>query len=482
NPGTGADVATWTFSGLTPGRYRVSATWTPYTNRATDTPFTVLDGGTPLGTVRVNQKLTPDDFSDQGLGWEDLGGPYSTSGTTLVVRLTDAANAQVIADAVRIERIGDLTSTGPTSTYYVSNNQEINQALPLAKPGTRILLRPGIYSGDIYLVNMVGAPGSPILFGAADPTQRPVIRGGLDGIHLVDPQYVEISDLILDGAYYNGVNVDDGGTYDTPAHHVTLRNLDVRNVVGTANSNGLKLSGVDQFSVVASVIDGWGSWGSGIDLVGSHDGAIATSTFRNAGRGGANGFMAKGGSARIVLRDSRFEQAGYRAVQIGGSTYLPYFRPAAPVPYEAKDITVEGNVIIGSEAAVAFVNVDGATVRYNTIYRPTTWAFRILQEVNDPWFVPCRNGVITDNIIAYRSTDMYSAVNIGGNTAPETFLFARNDWCCLDAPSRSRPSLPTAEINGVYGVDPLFVAAEAGDLHLLAASTVRNQGAYAPRA
>ncbi|HEX8202494.1 MAG TPA: hypothetical protein VF590_18600, partial [Isosphaeraceae bacterium] len=37
NPGTGADVATWTFSGLTPGRYRVSATWTPYTNRATDT-------------------------------------------------------------------------------------------------------------------------------------------------------------------------------------------------------------------------------------------------------------------------------------------------------------------------------------------------------------------------------------------------------------------------------------------------------------
>ncbi|HEX8201047.1 MAG TPA: leishmanolysin-related zinc metalloendopeptidase, partial [Isosphaeraceae bacterium] len=64
------------------------------------------------------QKLTPDDFSDQGLGWEDLGGPYTISGTTLVVRLTDAANAQVIADAIRIERlpgqpptIGSLTDS-----------------------------------------------------------------------------------------------------------------------------------------------------------------------------------------------------------------------------------------------------------------------------------------------------------------------------------------------------------------------------------
>ena len=34
----------------------------------------------------------------------------------------------------------------------------------------------------------------------------------------------------------------------------------------------------------------------------------------------------------------------------------------------------------------------------------------------------------------------------------------------LDAPQRSRPSLPIAEADGVYGVDPRFRDAEGGDL------------------
>ncbi len=63
--GTGADTASWTFQ-VTPGDYSVAATWTTLANRATNSPFTILDGQTPLTTVQVNQKLPPDDFTEQG--------------------------------------------------------------------------------------------------------------------------------------------------------------------------------------------------------------------------------------------------------------------------------------------------------------------------------------------------------------------------------------------------------------------------------
>jgi hypothetical protein len=43
--GTGNDTARWTLD-VVPGRYRVSATWSIDPNRATDSPFTVLDGTT----------------------------------------------------------------------------------------------------------------------------------------------------------------------------------------------------------------------------------------------------------------------------------------------------------------------------------------------------------------------------------------------------------------------------------------------------
>ena len=101
--GNGGDTASWTFSNLPAGSYRVSATWSVHPNRATDAPFTILDGTTPLNTVDVNQEQAPDDLlDDNGADWEDLGGPYTINSGTLVVRLTDDANEFVIADAIRI--------------------------------------------------------------------------------------------------------------------------------------------------------------------------------------------------------------------------------------------------------------------------------------------------------------------------------------------------------------------------------------------
>ena len=69
--------------------------------------------------------------------------------------------------------------------------------------------------------------------------------------------------------------------------------------------------------------------------------------------------------------------------------------------------------------------------------------------------MPCRGGVVEDNLIVFRA-DSWSegGVNIGPGTAPESFRFARNAWYCEDRPDRSRPRLPVSETEGIYGQDP----------------------------
>ncbi len=120
--GDGSDVASWTFT-VIPGLYQVAVTWSTHPNRATNAPYTVYDGATSRGTVQVNQRVAPDDFSNQGADWETLG-VFTITGNTLRVELSDAANGLLIADAVRIEKVatqiidnGD-TNFGTTGDWY----------------------------------------------------------------------------------------------------------------------------------------------------------------------------------------------------------------------------------------------------------------------------------------------------------------------------------------------------------------------------
>ncbi len=211
-------------------------------------------------------------------------------------------------------------------------------------------------------------------------------------------------------------------------------------------------------------------------MVGCHRGVLSGCIFRF---GGDNGVQAKGGSTDIRIVQCRFEQAGHRGVNLGGSTGRPYFRPLTAT-WEARNIIVEGCTFIGGTASVAFVGVDGATVRYNTIYCPARWALRILQETTDASFVSCRNGRFEHNLVAFKRDSWSSGgVNIGPGTSPETFRFTSNFWICLDDPGRSHPQLPTPEQNGVYGLDPQFAAPERGDLTVKLNSPARNVGAHA---
>jgi hypothetical protein len=318
-----------------------------------------------------------------------------------------------------------------------------------------------------------GKPEQPIVLAAATLESPPVFHGG---VQLSDVVHVEIVGIVIAGAPANGLNIDDGGTFDTPSHDVVIRDVTVRDCGGRGNDDGIKLSGVDRFVLERCTIERWGRGGSAIDMVGCHGGLIEACTFRDRETdAAATGVQAKGGSRDVTIRRSRFEHAGERAVNLGGSTGLEYFRPR-PEGFEAKDITVEGCTFVGSTAPIAFVGVDGATVRWNTFYRPRKWFVRILQETREPGFVPCRRGIFADNLVAYLASEVQTPVNIGPATAPETFEFARNYWFCIDDPARDRPELPVVERDPAGGADPLFRDAEKGDFQLAERSPARAHG------
>lgn len=356
----------------------------------------------------------------------------------------------------------------------------LRQAAIAAPPGTTLLLAPGTYRGHLYLANLKGLPGQPITLAGADPQRPPVIVGDEFCIQLADPAHVVLRDMVLTGATGNGLNIDDAGSYDSPAFDITLQRLRVHDIGPDGNRDGIKLSGVRRFRITECSVANWGSGGSAIDMVGCHEGLIEASTFTaDPKRPPATGVQIKGGSTGIVIRRCRFLHAGDRAVQIGGSTGMGYFRPQPPPGYEARDITVEGCSFLGSQAPIACTGIDGSTVRFNTFHRPRGWLLRILQETRQPGFVPSRNGRFTDNLIVFRSDEMTSAVNIGPATSPESFVFERNAWYCLDRPARSAPALPTPERQGVHGIDPRLPRAEEGDLTPAADSPLRHVGAHA---
>jgi len=353
----------------------------------------------------------------------------------------------------------------PGPTVDVSDRDALRRAIERAGPGTTIRVAPGRYAGGLFFRGLRGEPGAPVVIRGADPGRPPTFEGGSFGFQLSKVAHVELRDLVVAKVSANGINVDDGGDLDEPSHHVVLRDLTIRDVGPDGNHDGIKLSGLADFRVEGCTLERWGAGGSGIDMVGCRDGEIVGCTFRHGDEAGGSGVQAKGGTRRVAIRDGRFEHAGQRAVNLGGSTGMAYFRPR-PEGFEAKDLSVEGCTFVGSAAPVAFVGVDGAVVRRNTFIRPRHWVFRILQETREPGFVPSRNGTFADNLIVYRAGEIREAVNVGDGTAPETFTLSGNAWYAADAPARSRPRLPVAESGGVYGVEPRFVDAPNGDFRL----------------
>ena len=294
---------------------------------------------------------------------------------------------------------------------------------------------------------------------SVDPNNPAIIDGGTNAIQLSDATQVTISDLEFRNQTANGLNIDDGGSFDTPSTGITLRNITVRDIANPGNRDGIKLSGVTGFLIENVRVLNWGTGGSAVDMVGCHHGLIQNSLFAHTNTAAAGTTLQpKGGSKDITFRANRIElpRGSGRAVQAGGSTGTEFFRFIdGDSNYEANQITAEGNVIVGGMSAFTWVNIDGGVFHHNFVHRPGNWVARILNENQGNAIVDTQNGRFHDNRVVYNdiASEFSTAVNVGPETVPASYQFARNRWLNLANPSAagSTPTLPTAETGGTYG-------------------------------
>ena len=133
--GSGASTATWTMP-VTPGSYEVDVTWAAAGTLSAGATYTVYDGGTPLGSVTVNQQTAPADLTYEGQNWKSLG-RFTITGTQLTVTLANTAgDGQVAADALRIrpadQPVATVNNGGPGSwsnAQWTTVHQGVGDAL-----------------------------------------------------------------------------------------------------------------------------------------------------------------------------------------------------------------------------------------------------------------------------------------------------------------------------------------------------------------
>ncbi len=328
---------------------------------------------------------------------------------------------------------------------------QISTAAAIAQPGDTILCHDAVISGGMYISQLTGTAGKWIYIIAHEANV--ILQGGTNSIQLSDCAFLHIEGFTIRQQTGNGMNIDDGGSFESPSHHIRIVNCIFRDIQATGNNDLLKLSGIDYFEIRDCQFLNGAAGGSGIDMVGCHHGMIWQNEFINPG---SNAIQAKGGSHDVQILRNRFENGGSRALNLGGSTGLAFFRPQN-ANTEAENIQVSANLFLGAEAPIAFVGCRNVTVSNNTILYPRKWVIRILQETVDPTrFLPCGDNVFFNNIIVLDNA-VNTEVNIGPNTAPSTFMFSHNLWFKSTNASWNGPVLP-GTVNDQIVKDPMFTS------------------------
>ena len=107
------------------------------------------------------------------------------------------------------------TAAGGDGVIRVDDDAALRAALGRAGPGTQIRIAPGRYRPGISAAHLVGTPEAPIVIEGADPENPPQFEGGSGAWHLSDCAYLTLRNLDVRGQAHNGINIDDGGSYDS---------------------------------------------------------------------------------------------------------------------------------------------------------------------------------------------------------------------------------------------------------------------------
>ena len=343
----------------------------------------------------------------------------------------------------------------------VSDENGMQAALRNAADGDRVLLEPGVYQGGFFQAGLRG-----VTISSLDLTNLAVIEGGTNSIQLSDASRVTIENLRLRGQTGNGINIDDGGSFETPSKDIAIRNLIIENIATSGNRDGIKMSGVDGFVIDQVKVLNWGDGGSAVDLVGAHNGIVQNSLFRHESiSAGGSGLRGKGGAKNVAFLANRIElpNGRGRAIQAGGSTDPQFFRFVdGDSGYEANSINAAGNIVIGGSSAFSYVNIDGGVFHHNYVHRPFDWVMRILNENQGNEIVDTRNGDFSHNVVSFfdSASEFKTTVNIGPETHANTFRFRGNQWFNELDPRNSQPNLPAFEGGSIVGFAPDFSSSD----------------------
>lgn len=341
---------------------------------------------------------------------------------------------------------------GRAADIVVNNDAQFAAALAGVATGDRILLAPGTYAGQRFLVSATG-----ITIRSLDPANPATIQGGTFGFQLSRATNVAVESLRFANQSANALVFEDGGDYAAQvATDISIRDVTIESAGGV----GIQLAGVYRFVIDQVEILGWSGLAA-IDIIGGHDGVVQNSRIVQTGSGLGTGIRARGGSTNVVIRANRVDQGTgtRRGIQAGGSTGIEFFRPPLQIAdgqpdFEATDIEIEGNVVTGGDGSVTSVGTDRVVIRNNYLLRPARWAIRFLNENSGGEWGATRNTQVLDNVVVFASSPS-SLVNVGAGTDPASFVFARNRWYNESNPAASTPTLPVAETDGVYGVNPI---------------------------
>jgi hypothetical protein len=332
--------------------------------------------------------------------------------------------------------------------------RDIAAALEQATPGTRVRIAAGTYGAVGSIARLQGTARAPIAL-VGDGEVVIDAAGKAAGLHLADPRYVVIEGLDIRNAVPHGINIDDGGSYDSPASHIVLRDVSFSRIGDGGNNDCLKMSGVDHFYVERSRFAGCNQ-GEAIDMVGCHDGVIAGNTFADMP---GSAVQTKGGSSDVLIHGNRFTGIGQRALNAGGHTGRPYFRPL-DAGHEAERIRMVANVIERSgSAAVVFSGCDDCVFANNTVVHPGDFVARIVEENRERG--AGAGGFFINNVIVFAESRLRGYVDVGAGSRPATFTLGWNLWYAVDDESFAGPEytdgLP-AEKNAIVGKNPLLDA------------------------
>jgi hypothetical protein len=107
--GTGADEATWTFTGLSAGTYDVSASWAVNGAHATAALYRIYVNGVLVDQKYISQTFgAVADYTVGSVPFEKInqsGAVSISAGDTLSVKLDDSSSGTTVADAISVDSV-----------------------------------------------------------------------------------------------------------------------------------------------------------------------------------------------------------------------------------------------------------------------------------------------------------------------------------------------------------------------------------------